>query len=71
MGINSATQKFRADLTNLINGCGLPVCNISMILNEAKFAVDSLLASAIQAELQEERSDDVDEQSVQQNRMGE
>ena len=65
MGINSATQKFREDLTNLINRSGLPVCNISMVLNEAKFAVDSLLASSIQSELQEERSEKVDEQSVQ------
>ncbi len=72
MKINLATQKFREDLTSLINNSGLPICNMCMILNEAKSAMDSLLVSAIQAELQdEERSETVDEQSVQPDCMGE
>lgn len=55
MGINLATQKFREELTSLINGSGLPICNICMILNEAKTAADNLLSMTIQSELQQEQ----------------
>lgn len=65
MGINLATQRFRENLADIVNKSGLPPCNICMVLNEAKAAMDSLLASSIQSELQEERSVNVDEQSVQ------
>lgn len=72
MGINLATQLFRENLAKLINASGLPPCNICMVLNEAKTAMDGVMASSIQAELQEEeRGEKVDEQSVQSNRMGE
>ena len=57
MGINLATQKFREDLINLINSSGLPICNICMVLNEAKSAADNLLSKTIQSELQKEQKE--------------
>ena len=57
MGINLATQNFREDLTKLINNSGLPICNICMVLNEAKTAADNLLAMTIQSELAQEQKE--------------
>ena len=57
MSINLATQNFREDLTKLINNSGLPICNICMVLNEAKTAADNLLAMTIQSELAQEQKE--------------
>lgn len=57
MSINLATQKFREDLTKLINSSGLPICNICMVLNEAKTAADNLLAMTIQSELEQKQKE--------------
>lgn len=55
MGINYATHKFREDLTNLMNNSGLPICNICMVLNEAKSTADSLFLMTVQSEQQQEQ----------------
>lgn len=55
MGINLATQKFREDLASLMNDCGLPLCIICSVLNEAKVTADTALQLAIQSELQQEQ----------------
>lgn len=57
MSINLATQNFREDLTKIINGSGLPICNICMVLNEAKTAADNLLAMTIQSELEQKQKE--------------
>lgn len=57
MSINLATQKFREDLTKLINSSGLPICNICMVLNEAKTAADNLLEITIQSELAQKQKE--------------
>ena len=57
MSINLATQNFREDLTKLINNSGLPICNICMVLNEAKTAADNLLAMTIQSERAQEQKE--------------
>lgn len=54
MGINSATLKFKNDLVALINGSGLPICNVEMILSNTLSVVQSELRKAIELEKKEE-----------------
>lgn len=55
MGINLATQKFREDLTNIINNSNLPICMICSVLNEAKESADKIYQITVQSELQQEQ----------------
>lgn len=55
MGINLATQKFRENLTNLINDSGLPICLICTVLGEAKESADKIYQITVQSELQQEQ----------------
>ena len=50
MGINSATVKFRDDLLALINGSGLPICNVEMVMSSTLLAVREKLREAIKEE---------------------
>lgn len=50
MGINTATLKFREDLLNLINGSGLPICNVEMVMSSTLSAVQAKLKEAIEQE---------------------
>lgn len=54
MGINSATLKFKNDLVALINGSGLPICNVEMILSNTLSVVQAELRKAIESEKKEE-----------------
>lgn len=56
MGINSAAVKFKNDLLALINGSGLPICIIEMVLSNTTGVVQEKLKQAVEAEKKEEES---------------
>ena len=58
MGINTATLKFKKDLVALINGSGLPICNVEMILSNTLSIVQTELKRAIELEKKEDKPND-------------
>ncbi len=54
MGINAKTQKFKEDLVELINTCGLPACVVEMVLGNALSVIQVKVKEAIEQEVEYE-----------------
>lgn len=56
MGINTATLKFKEDMTELINNSGLPAVNILLVLESVQKEVHNVFLSQIQEETKKENN---------------
>lgn len=52
MGINAKTQRFKEELVELINSCGLPACVVEMVLGNTLSIVQQKLKEAIALEME-------------------
>ena len=60
MGINTATNKFKEDLVDLVNKSGLPPCVLKMVLDNVRNAVQQQELLAMQAEAESEVAKDAE-----------
>ncbi len=57
MGINTATMKFKEDLTQLINNSGLPAVNIMLVMEQIQKEVHTAFAMQMQEEHEKEKTE--------------
>ena len=56
MGINTATLKFKENMTELINNSGLPAVNILLVIEIVQKEVHNVFLSQIQEETKKENN---------------
>ena len=50
MGINLATEKFKADVTNLINNSDLPIVNILLVMQSTISELNTIYRQCLEKE---------------------